>query len=118
MVEFIIVAPLLLLILIAVLQFGIVLHNYISVTNAADAAARKVSVTATQNNAQDVVLAAARAAAPDLNQANLQVIVAPGSPWAHNSDVTVSVTYPYSLSVLGIVIASGNLKGTTTARVW
>lgn len=112
------VAPVLLIILVAVLQFGIVLHDYISVTNAADSAARKVSVTATQNNAQDVVLAAARGAAPDLNQSKIQVIVTPGSPWVHNSDVTVSVTYPYALSVLGIVIASGNLKGTTTARVW
>jgi Flp pilus assembly protein TadG len=118
MVEFMLVAPVLLIILVAVLQFGIVLHDFISVTNAADTAARKVSVTATQSNAQDVVLAAARGAAPDLSQDRMQVIVSPGSPWAHAQDVTVTVTYPYSISILGIVISSGNLKGSTTARVW
>jgi hypothetical protein len=31
--------------------------------------------------------------------------------------VTASATYPYSINLLGIVVASGNLKATTTERV-
>jgi Flp pilus assembly protein TadG len=118
LVEFVLVAPILLIVLLGILQFGIVLHDYISVTNAADAAARKASVTATQSNAQDLVISTARAAAPDLNVSNLGVTVSPGSPWSQGQDVTVTVSYPYSVNVLGVVIMSGNLQGKTVTRVW
>ena len=118
MVEFVLVAPILLIVLLGILQFGIVLHDYISVTNAADAAARKASVTDTQADAQSLVIATARSAAPDLNVSNLGVTVSPGSPWSQGQDVTVTVSYPYSVNVLGVVIMSGNLQGKTVTRVW
>jgi hypothetical protein len=31
--------------------------------------------------------------------------------------VTVTATYPYSISLLGVVVASGNLRSTTQERV-
>ena len=31
--------------------------------------------------------------------------------------MTVTATYPYSISLLGLVVASGNLKSTTQERV-
>ena len=118
LVEFVIVAPIMLILLLGILQFGIVLHDYISVTNAADAAARKASVTATQGDAQSLVIATARSAAPDLKAANLGVSVSPGSPWSSGQDVTVTVSYPYTISILGILVKSGNLQGTTVTRIW
>jgi hypothetical protein len=37
--------------------------------------------------------------------------------WEPGSDVTVSATYPYSISVFGIPVKSGSLTSATTVRV-
>ena len=37
--------------------------------------------------------------------------------WEHGETVTVKATYPYKVDLLGIVVASGNLKSETTERV-
>jgi hypothetical protein len=39
------------------------------------------------------------------------------STWQPASDVTVTATYPYQISLLGIVVKSGDLSSTTTERV-
>ena len=57
----------------------------------------------------------ARTAAASLDQAQLDVTVA--SSWAQGANVTVTATYPYSISLLGLVVHSGTLTSTTTERV-
>jgi hypothetical protein len=42
-------------------------------------------------------------------------VVAP--TWDPGSDVKVTATYPYSISVFGIPVVSGSLKSSTTVRV-
>ena len=37
--------------------------------------------------------------------------------YAQGSDVTVTATYPYSISILGLVVSSGTLSSSTTMRV-
>ena len=39
------------------------------------------------------------------------------STWTHGSDVVVQATYPYSINLLGVVVASGQLTSATTERV-
>ncbi len=117
MVEFAVVIPILLMILLAILQFGIVLHNYLAVTHAADVGARRAAVSANDPNGANSAISAARAAAPNLSGANLGVTVSPGAPFTTGSDVTVTVSYPYAIDILGIVVASGNLQGTTVTRI-
>src|SRR5205823_14830115 len=41
----------------------------------------------------------------------------PSSSWDPGSDVTVTASYPYSISLLGLVVKSGRLSSTTTERV-
>ena len=41
----------------------------------------------------------------------------PSQPWTTGQNVTVTVTYPYSINLLGFVVASGTLKSTTTVRM-
>jgi hypothetical protein len=43
--------------------------------------------------------------------------VSPGQPWTTGQNVTVTVTYPYSINLLGFVVGSGTLKSTTTVRM-
>jgi hypothetical protein len=60
-------------------------------------------------------VAAVNTAASDLTQSKLNVTV--NSTWLPGDDVTVSATYPYSISLFGLVVANGSLKSTTTERV-
>ena len=115
MVEFALVAPLLCLILFAVLQFGVVYKDYVTLTDATRVGARKAATSRQAANPPAEAEAALRASATGLTQADLDVAVA--SAWEHGEDVTVTASYPYEIDLLGLVVASGRLESETTERV-
>jgi Flp pilus assembly protein TadG len=115
-VEFVLVAPVLLMILFGIVQFGIAFKNSIVVTDAVRAGARKAAVSRglapsarTPAVEQAVDLAAGDLAAP------LTVLVT--SSWVAGEKVTVTASYPYEINILGVVVASGDLHSTTVERV-
>jgi Flp pilus assembly protein TadG len=116
-VEFALITPIILVLLLGVIQVGMAFHDYITLTDAARAGARKAVVVrfTGQTNAQ--LQQNVRDAAGDLNQSNLQVTVSTPSPLASGGTVTVTATYPYSIDLLGFVVASGNLTSTMTDRL-
>jgi Flp pilus assembly protein TadG len=116
MTEFALVLPVLALILFAVIQFGIVFNNYVTLTDATRAGARKAAVSRDDPNRDTDVMAAVRSSASDLDGSKLSVSP-PTSTWDSGSDVTVTASYPYSISLLGLVVKSGRLSSTTTERV-
>lgn len=116
MTEFALVLPVLALILFAVIQFGIVFNNYVTLTDATRAGARKAAVSRDDPNRDNDVMAAVRSSASDLDGSKLSVSP-PASTWDSGSDVTVTASYPYSISLLGLVVKSGRLSSTTTERV-
>jgi Flp pilus assembly protein TadG len=116
MTEFALVLPVLALILFAVIQFGIVFNNYITLTDATRAGARKAAVSRQDPNRNSAVMSAVRSSASDLKSSKLSVLP-PSSTWDSGADVTVTASYPYSISLLGIVVKSGQLSSTTTERV-
>jgi Flp pilus assembly protein TadG len=118
-VEFAVILPVLLLILFAILQFGLIFNNYIQVTAAAREGARKAAVSRSLGTAaaETAATASAKAAAPGLKQTSIQVSYPNNPSFAQGSDVAVKVTYPYSISLLGIIVKSGTLSSTTTMRV-
>jgi Flp pilus assembly protein TadG len=113
--EFAIVLPILALLLFGVIQFGITFNNYITLTDAVRAGARKGAVGRRLSNPQGAVQTSVRNAATDLKSSDLQITV--NSTWAQASDVTVTATYPYSINLLGVVVKSGRLSSSTTERV-
>ena len=115
MAEFAIVLPVLCVLLFAIVQLGIVFNNYVTLTDAVRAGARTAAVSRNDANPTGATTTAVRSSAADLNQTNLAVTV--NSGWAAGTDVTVTATYPYSVSLLGWVVASGNLTSKTTERV-
>jgi len=115
MVEFAIVFPVLAVVLFGIFQFGVLFNNYLTVTDAVRAGAREAAVARQSADPVGAATTAVRSAAADLNQADLAVTVTSG--WVPGSDVTVAATYPYSISLLGLVITSGSLKSMTTERV-
>lgn len=115
LVEFVLVAPVLLLILFGIVQFGVAFKNSVVVTDAVRAGARKAAVSSTASNPTATVQQAVVAAAGDLDTSKLQVVVT--STWRAGDSVTVSASYPYQIDILGIVVASGDLHSTTIERV-
>jgi len=116
MTELALVLPVFALILFAVIQFGIVFNNYVTLTDATRAGARKAAVSRDDPNRDADVMAAVRSSATDLDGSKLSVSP-PTSTWDSGTDVTVTASYPYSISLLGLVVKSGRLSSTTTERV-
>src|SRR6266545_3830688 len=76
--EFAVILPVLLLVLLAVYQFGVVFNNYIQVTAAAREGARKAAVSRTSGSCaavQGIAITAARQAAPGLDQSKMGVTI-------------------------------------------
>ena len=116
MVEFALVLPVLALLLFGVIQFGIAFNNYLAITDAARAGARKAVVSREASNPAGLAEQEVRASASNLDQTQLKVSVSP-PPWSPGSDVTVDVTYPYSIHLLGLLNINGNLHSKVQERV-
>jgi len=115
MTEFALVLPVLALLLFAVIQFGIVFNNYVTLTDATRAGARKAAVSRQASNPAGVAETAVRNSASDMKQSDLKVTI--NSTWKPSADVVVTATYPYKVSLLGLVVKSGRLSSKTTERV-
>jgi Flp pilus assembly protein TadG len=119
MAEFTLVLPVLAILLFGIIQFGIAFNNYLAVTDAVRAGARQAAVSRSLPSGQrtPTVESRVRSAANNLNQSKLKVFVTTSSNWDPGTDVTVRATYPYSISLLGMVVKSGSLQSSTTERV-
>ena len=115
MTEFALVMPILLFLLLAIVQFGVVFNNYVTLTDAVRAGARKGAVARRLSSPSTVTETAVRNAATDLKSSDLQVTVT--STFVQGTDVTVEATYPYDIKVLGLVVKSGRLHSKMTERV-
>jgi Flp pilus assembly protein TadG len=114
MVEFTLVLPILMVVLFGIIQFGITFKDYVTLTDAVRAGARTAAVS--RYSADPVADTKARVkSAADLVPANVNVTVL--STWVHGDDVVVTATYPYAISLFGVVVSSGNLSSSTTERV-
>lgn len=117
MVEFTLILPCLMLLILGIYQFGQTYADYIQVTNAARNGGRKAVVSRADTNGVSNTIAAAKNATWWLDTSKMGVTVSPAQPWTQGQTVTVTVTYPYSISLLGFVVGSGTLKSATTVRM-
>src|SRR5947199_4566354 len=88
MTEFALVLPVLALVLFGVIQFGIVFNNYVTLTDATRAGARKAAVGRRLADPVGSAVGAVRASATDLKQSDLGISVS--STWQPGSDVSVT----------------------------
>jgi len=114
-VEFALVLPVLALILFGIIQFGIVFNNYIDLTDAVRAGARKAAVSARTPDPTSTAKQAVVNSAGDITSDPSQITVT--STWQPGDDVTVTAAYPYSIDLFGVVVASGDLHSKTIERV-
>jgi Flp pilus assembly protein TadG len=117
--EFALVLPLLMLVLLAILQFGVLFRDYLAVTDAVRAGARKGAVSrqvTTPGGPKKACEDAVTKAASDLNVAD-NLAVTCTSTWGPGDDVVVTATYPFDISLFGFVAKSGRFSSSTTERV-
>jgi Flp pilus assembly protein TadG len=116
MAEFTFVLPILVTLLFGIIQFGFVFNNYVTITDAARAGARKAAVSRTDPDPAGVCEDQVRSAAGDLKQTDLAVSCT--SPtWQPGDDVSVEADYPYDINLFGVVVKSGTLKTVMKERV-
>jgi Flp pilus assembly protein TadG len=117
--EMALVLPILLMVILGIVQFGIAFNNYITLTDATRAGARKASVARFTGDFGTSAAALVRADASGLKSKDLHVnvIVSAGNWSTPGSEVSVTATYPYSINILGLVIRAGTLTSTTKERL-
>lgn len=119
MTEFALILPIVLVLLFGIMQFGVIFNNYVTLTDAARAASRKgaVSRNLTAGAAKAACENTGHAAGGNLKNWGTDFVLTCSSSWTIGSDVTVTATYPYQVSLLGLVVASGQLNTTMKERV-
>ena len=117
MTEFALVLPILAMLLFGVIQFGLVFNNYLTMTDAVRAGARKAAVSRHLADPSGAAATAVRSAATDLKASDLTVTVTASPSWTPGAQTTVAASYPYSISLFGLVVKSGRMHSTTKERV-
>jgi Flp pilus assembly protein TadG len=130
LVEFALVMPIIIALLLGIVQFGIIFNNYETMTDAARVGARQAITARWSGDHGAAGYAAARSAAGNLKQSDLGVDIqscvpgtypcgsSPGQDWtATGNEVTVKVTYPYNIKILDVVVASGTITAVTKERL-
>lgn len=114
-VEFALILPVLLLILFSVLEFGTAFWRYQQLSAAASEGARRAAVSRSNPSRASLIETAVRNASPGLEEESIGITVT--SSWDPGDPVTVRLTHPEEISVLGIDFFNGNLVSSRTARV-
>jgi Flp pilus assembly protein TadG len=119
LVEFALVAPFLVVLLLAVIQFGIIFNNYVTLTDAARAGARKAVVARFASGNFDDAKQAVRDAASSLDQSKLDPQVTTSAGVTAGSLITVTATYPFTIDIplLGMTVSTGTLTAVAKERL-
>jgi Flp pilus assembly protein TadG len=122
-VEFALIAPVIVTLLLAVIQFAIAFHDYVTLTDAARAGARRAIVARFGGGNFDDAKQAVLDAAGNLDQNQLQqtgaIDVSDPAGMVSGSLVTVTVKYPYTINIplLGMTVSSGTLTAVAKERL-
>lgn len=115
--EFALVLPLMMLVLLGIVQFGMVFKQYITLTDAVREGARKAAVARHRTDRTTHVQNAVVTAGSDLGTTFTTGNVSVTSTWNHGEDVVVRATFPFDINIIGVVVHSGTMSSTATERV-
>jgi len=115
--EFALVLPILLVMMLAIVQFGVAFNNYVTLTDAVRAGARKAAVSRNSSDPAGACRSQVLAAGVNLDQTELASNLSCNSSWAPGSDVTVHADYPYSIKILNWSVYNGRIGSTMKERV-
>ena len=122
-VEFALVAPFIIVLLLAVIQFAVAFHDYVTLTDAARAGARRAIVARFGGGNFDEAKQAVLDSASNLDQSQLKqtgaIDVSDPAGMVSGSLITVTVKYPYTISIplVGMTVSSGTLTAVAKERL-
>jgi Flp pilus assembly protein TadG len=124
-VEFALILPVLLLIVLGIIQFGNAFRTYIALTDATRVGARQASVSMSVAAPDRVpqIEQKMHEAAAGLDAAKMSITVTPQDTdgnqgvWEPSGQVTVRASYPFDVNLFGIVLFDSTINSRTTERV-
>ena len=130
-VEFGLIAPFLILILLGIMEFGLVLNNYLELTDAARAGARQLAISRTSTTPYTNATTALYASTPNMTTSSITITMSVnGSTCASDSacatalstaqgdPAELTASYPCSLNIMSVNFApSCTLSAQTTEQV-
>jgi Flp pilus assembly protein TadG len=130
-VEFALVAPVFLMILLGVIQLGITFNNYVALTDSVRAGSRVLASSRSSTTPYSAATGAVYASAPTLKAANITLSLsvngttcagdgpcATALSGAAGTTASVQASYPCNLVIYGVNYATGcTLQATTSERV-
>jgi Flp pilus assembly protein TadG len=114
-VEFVIVLPILVLLMLGILQFGVAFHNYLAITDATRVGARAAAVKRTSDPCS-AAKAAIQNTVSETQWATVSTRITCTAGANTGDPVTVTVAYPFSIG-LPDFSASGDLTASATERL-
>ncbi len=116
-VEFVIVLPLLVLLVLGIAQFGLAFHNYLSVTDATRVGARAAAVKRTAGACAAATTAIQNTvSARQWSEVSSRITCATPEGTDAGDPIKLTVKYPYSIGLPGFS-ASGDLTASATERL-
>jgi Flp pilus assembly protein TadG len=116
LVEFALILPILMLVVMAILQFGMMLNSYLTIENASREGARSGIIGSSDDEIEQLIISTA----PNLDPSKLTVSITPKEGFRKSGDtLTVNVSYNYELVVpiISSIVENVVLNGQTSMRV-
>ncbi len=107
--------PILCVLLMAIVQYGMMIWRDMELTSATRDGARRAVVARVEDNPSQSVIDAAEGSLDTLQPRDVTVTVNGG--WNRGDTVTVRATTPYALDIFGFEVWNGNLRSTSTVRI-
>jgi Flp pilus assembly protein TadG len=124
-VEFAFIMPFLVLLLVAICQFGLAFRNYLAITDAARVGARKAAVSRTLTGgpcqaARDAIQATV--SSTQWSVVSSRITCTPSTPGATGTSFTISINYPVTIGlpqIFGLprIAVSGTMTAAATERL-
>lgn len=107
--------PILAILLIAIIQYGVMIWQDIELTGASREGARRAVVARVEDNPEQSVIQTALASLDTVDPEDVEIDVDGG--WDRDDTVTVTVSKPHSLDIAGLHVWDGTLRSTSTVRI-
>lgn len=107
--------PILCVLLIAVVQYGVMIWTDMELTSASRDGARRAAVARVDPNPVESVRGTVRSSLDTVDPQEVDIQVTGG--WDQDDQVRVDVTLPYQLDIIGFEVWNGNLRSSSTVRI-
>jgi hypothetical protein len=117
MVEFALVAPVLLAVLLSIMGLGLLWGKHLDLQSATRDGVRKASISITAEDPQAEAEAAICAAVSLHDCEDIEATITPDPPWNHGDLIRIQTSAPASLGVMNLSVWTGTVNADAEARV-